>query len=249
MSKARNTVCWTTTMIEPIYTMALLTGLLGSGHCLGMCGGLISALSLSPGRGRHPLLFQALYHVGRVATYSLIGATVGWLGSVLAYANRFHGLMRFALVGSDLFIIGVGLGTAGLFRHFSLLRLEFPGPFRTIGQAATALTRMPGRTFTPLLLGLLMGFLPCGVSYVMIITAAQTSSLAKGGLTMLAFGLGTSPLLLLFGGTLDWLSHRARERMLRAAGLLVAAMGLYHLGQHIALLGWDLSGPLSFFCH
>ena len=236
-------------MIDPIYTMALMTGLLGSGHCLGMCGGLISALSLSPARGRHPLLFQILYHVGRVLTYSLIGATVGWLGSVLAYANRFHGLMRFALIGSDLFIIVVGLGTAGLFRRFSLLRLDFPGPLQGLVRTATALIRMPGNIFTALPLGLLMGFLPCGVSYAMIITAAQTSSLIRGGLTMLCFGLGTSPILLLFGGTLDWLGHRARERMLRAAGLLVAAMGVTHLGQHIALLGWDLSGPLSFFCH
>jgi sulfite exporter TauE/SafE len=168
---------------------------------------------------------------------------------VLAYANRFHGLMRFALIGSDLFIIVVGLGTAGLFRRFSLMRLEFAGPLRGLVRAATALTRMPGQVFTALPLGLLMGFLPCGFSYAMIITAAQTSSLAKGGLTMLSFGLGTSPALLLFGGTLGWLGHRAREWMLRAAGLLVAAMGLYHLGQHIALLGWDLSGPLSFFCH
>ena len=94
-------------MIDPIYSMAMATGFLGSGHCLGMCGGLISALSISIARRQQNFLFQALYHVGRIFTYSLIGAMVGWLGSVLAYANQFHGLMRMALVGSDCFIIVV----------------------------------------------------------------------------------------------------------------------------------------------
>lgn len=251
------------TMIEPIYSLALLTGLLGSGHCLGMCGGLISALSLSEPRARHPLLCQLLYHGGRVTTYTLVGAMAGWLGSVLAYANLFHGVMRLALIASDLLIIVVGLGTAGLFRRVNLARLDWPGPAKAISRAAIALIRspnpQPGAPPAPsakprdplaaLPLGLLMGFLPCGVSYAMAITAAQTSSLAKGGLTMLWFGVGTTPALFLFGCTINWLGNRARGWMLRTAGLLVATMGVYHLQRHISLLGWDLSGPLSFFCH
>ena len=235
-------------MIDPVYSMALATGFLGSGHCLGMCGGLISALSITLARRQQHLLFQGLYHVGRLTTYSLIGVMVGWLGSVLAYANQFHGVMRLALVGSDLFIIVVGLGTVGLFRHLNVMQLNFPGPVQSISRAARVLTRWPG-VFTALPLGLLMGFLPCGFLYSMIITAAQTSSLSKGSLTLLFFGLGTTPALFLFGSTIDWLSHRTRSWMLRTAGGLVAAMGVYHLSQHIALLGWTLSGPLSFFCH
>lgn len=244
-------------MIEPIYAMALMTGFLGSGHCLGMCGGLISALSLTQARQHHPLLFHLLYHAGRILTYSLIGALAGWLGSVLAYANRFHGVMRLALAGSDLFIIMVGLGTAGLFRRLNFMRLESAGPIQWLSRAAIPLAKPPGSALSALPLGLLMGFLPCGVSFAMAITAAQTSSFAKGGFTMLAFGLGTTPALLLFGTAIDWLSRRpsaqpseqSRAWMMRGAGLLVAAMGVYHLRQHIALLGWDLSGPLSFFCH
>ena len=235
-------------MIDPVYSMAMMTGFLGSGHCLGMCGGLVSALSITLARRRQNLFFQGLYHVGRLITYGLIGAMVGWLGSVLAYANQFHGLMRLALVGSDCFIIVVGLGTAGLFRGMSIMRLEFPGPVQTITRAAAILNHWPG-AFAALPLGLLMGFLPCGFLYSMVITAAQTSSVSKGGLTLLFFGLGTTPALFLFGSTVDWLSKKTRSWMLRAAGLLVAAMGSYHLSQHIALLGWTLSGPLSFFCH
>lgn len=237
------------TMIDPIYSMALLTGLLGSGHCIGMCGGLISALSISPlVQRQRPLLFQALYHVGRITTYSLIGALVGWLGSVLAYANQFHGMMRLALVGSDLFIIVIGLGTAGLLRRLNIMQLNLPGTAQAIGYGARLLSRLPSSA-SALPLGLLMGFLPCGFLYSMAIAAAQTSSITRGSLTMLFFGLGTGPALVLFGSTIDWLSQRSRSWMLRMAGLLVAAMGLYHLGQHISLLGWTLSGPLSFLCH
>ena len=235
-------------MIDPVYSMALVTGFLGSGHCLGMCGGLISALSLALSKRRQNLLFQALYHVGRISTYCLIGAMVGWLGSVLAYANQFHGLMRMALIGSDCFIIVVGLGSAGLFRRLNIMRLNFPGPVQAISRAALILTKVPS-SVAALPLGLLMGFLPCGFLYAMIITAAQTSSVGKGSLALLFFGLGTTPALFLFGSSIDWLSQQTRAWMLRAAGLLVASMGIYHLCQHIALLGWTLSGPLSFSCH
>lgn len=234
--------------IDPIFSMALMTGFLGSAHCLGMCGGLISALSLSVPRPGQNLLFQALYHGGRLITYTLVGAAVGWLGSVLAYANQFHGAMRLALIGSDLFIIVVGLGSAGLLRRVNLMQLNFPGSTRAISGAATALARLPGAV-SGLPLGLLMGFLPCGLVYSMAITAAQTASATKGGLTMLFFGLGPTPALFLFGSAVNWLSQRTRSWMLRGAGLLVATMGVYHLSQHIALLGWDLSGPLNFLCH
>lgn len=236
------------TMTDPIYPMALLTGLLGSGHCLGMCGGLISALSISMAQRPRHLLFQALYHGGRIVTYSLIGAAVGWLGSVLAYANHFHGVMRLALVGSDLFIIVIGLGTAGLFQRLNLMQLNLPGMVPAIGGGALMLNRWPS-VLTALPLGLLMGFLPCGFLYSMAITAAQTASMTKGSLSLLCFGLGTTPALFLFGSAVDWLGQRARSRMLRTAGLLVAAMGVYHLSQHIALLGWTFSGPLRLFCH
>lgn len=246
-------------MIDPIYPMALMTGFLGSGHCLGMCGGLISALSLAHVRQHQAVLFHGLYQGGRIITYTLVGALVGWLGSVLAYANRFHSLMRLALVGSDLLVITVGLGTVVLFHRWNLLHFDLPGPGRLISRAVRALTgplplrpdggHLPRSTYTALPLGLLMGFLPCGFSYAMAITAAQSASLTTGALTMLCFGVGTAPALLLFGCTVHWLSLRAREGMIRGAGLMVALMGIYHLRHHIALLGWDLSGPLNFLCH
>jgi len=242
---------------DPTYTMALMTGFLGSAHCLGMCGGLITALSMALPQRRNPWLFLALYHGGRIATYSLVGSVVGWLGSVLAYANSFHGFMRLALLASDIFIIAAGLGTAGLFHGLNLTNLESPGPARAIARLVAHLNRKPG-PMTALGLGLLMGFLPCGFSYAMAITAAQTASPGMGGLTMLFFGLGTTPALFVFGSAIDWLNRRpcsspvsvrTKTWMIKAAGFLVAGLGVFHLTQHITLLGWSFSGPLNFFCH
>lgn len=244
-------------MTDPIHTMALMTGFLGSAHCLGMCGGLITALSMAMPQRVNPWLFLSLYNGGRIITYSLAGLIVGWLGSVLAYANSFHGVMRLALIGSDIFIIAAGLGTAGLFRGINLMRLESSGPATAITHAVAKLTRKPG-PLTALPLGLLMGFLPCGFSYAMVITAAQSASPFMGGLTMLSFGIGTTPALFLFGSAVGWfnrrpasspLSAKTKARMIKTAGLLIAGIGAFHLAQHVQLLGWTLSGPLNFLCH
>lgn len=244
-------------MNNPIFTMALMTGFLGSAHCLGMCGGLVTALSMALPQRVSPFLFLSLYHTGRIITYSLVGLMVGWLGSVLAYANSFHGVMRLALIGSDIFIIAAGLGTAGLFRVINLLHLESSGAATIISRLVGRLNRKPGH-LTALPLGLLMGFLPCGFSYAMAITAAQSASPVTGGLTMMLFGMGTTPALFLFGSAVDWINRRPsasslnvriKTWMVRAAGLTVAGMGGYHLAQHIRLLGWTFSGPLSFLCH
>ena len=102
-------------MVDPIYSMALVTGFLGSGHCIGMCGGIVAALSLSgPGR-QGGMLFHLLYSLGRVATYTGIGFLVGWLGSLMAYTESFQSFTRWLLLGSDIFIIALGLATAGAF--------------------------------------------------------------------------------------------------------------------------------------
>lgn len=234
-------------MSDPLYTMALLTGFLGSGHCLGMCGGIVAALALSgPGRqGGAP--FHLLYNLGRLATYSGIGLAVGWLGSLMAYTASLEGFSRWLLLGSDLFIIVLGLGTAGAFARLSFWRLEFAAPARLLTGAAGSLRRLPP-ALAALPLGMLFGFLPCGFLYAMAITAAQTASPLKGGLVMLAFGLGTVPALFAFGSAADWLGQKARMRLLRGAGLLVAAMGLINLFRHLQAFGFLPGGSSGCFC-
>jgi hypothetical protein len=84
----------------------------------------------------------------------------------------------------------------------------------------------------------MFGFLPCGYLYAVAITAAQSADAATGALMLLAFGIGTAPSLLIFGGATQWLGIRARTWMLRSAGLLVAGMGIVNLIRHMKMMGW-----------
>lgn len=219
------------------YLMAFTTGLLGAGHCMGMCGGLVAALALSPEGKRGGILFHLLYNLGRTFTYTSIGVGVGWLGSIMAYRSTFRPITRYLLVGSDLFVILVGLGTAGAFAGISFLNLEFKGPIGFFTLVAQKLKSFPPAV-AGFPIGTVFGFLPCGFLYAMLITAAQTASPVSGGITMLLFGLGTIPALLLFGTLAHKLSSTTRIWMMRAAGLLVAVMGSYNLYRHLKMLGW-----------
>ena len=224
-------------MSDSLIYMAFVTGLLGTGHCIGMCGGLVSALSLSEAGRQGGWFFHLLYNLGRISTYTFIGAVVGWLGSALAYTDRFKMVTRSLLIGSDVFVILVGLGTAGLFAWLNVSKLDFPGPMKAVTVAVVGLRRLPP-AISALPLGLLFGFIPCGYLYAVAITAAQSASVATGALMLFAFGLGTAPSLLLFGGAAHWLSGRARTWMLRIAGLVVTGMGVINLIKHMRMMGW-----------
>ncbi|MDH3454499.1 MAG: sulfite exporter TauE/SafE family protein [Desulfuromonadales bacterium] len=224
-------------MSGSLISMAFITGLMGAGHCIGMCGGLVGALSLSEAGQKGGWLFHLLYNAGRITTYTFIGAVVGWLGSALAYTDQFKLLTRSLLLASDLFIILVGLGTAGMFAWLNASDLDFPGPMKTMAAAVHRLRKLPP-PLAALPLGLLFGFLPCGYLYAVAITAAQSAEVSTGALMLLAFGLGTAPSLLIFGSATHWLGNRARTWMLRIAGLLVAGMGIINLLKHLRLMGW-----------
>ncbi|MEJ2198358.1 MAG: sulfite exporter TauE/SafE family protein [Desulfuromonadales bacterium] len=223
-------------MSESLIYMAFVTGLLGTGHCIGMCGGLVSALSLSDAGQKGGWLFHLLYNAGRIATYTFIGAVVGWLGSALAYTDQFKVVTRSLLVGSDIFIILVGLGTAGLFSWLNASKLDFPGPMRFMTAATPRLRHLPP-ALAALPLGLLFGFIPCGYLYAVAITAAQSADIITGALMLLAFGIGTAPSLFFFGSAAHWLSGKARTWMLRIAGIVVAGMGLINLFKHLRMMG------------
>jgi sulfite exporter TauE/SafE len=223
-------------MSGSLISMAFITGLMGAGHCIGMCGGLVGALSLSEAGKKGGWLFHLLYNLGRITTYTFIGAVVGWLGSAMAYTDQFRMLTRSLLLASDLFIILVGLGTAGMFTWLNASSLDFPGPMQAMTSVLHGLRKLPP-ALAALPLGLLFGFIPCGYLYAVAITAAQSADASTGALMLMAFGLGTAPSLLIFGGATQWLSGRARTWMLRIAGLLVSGMGIINLFRHLRIMG------------
>ena len=203
-----------------------LVGLLGGTHCVGMCGGIVGALSVG-GPARFPL--HLAYNLGRILSYTLAGALVGALGSAsLALAGQLT--QRIALyLAANLMLIALGFYLMGvtralafteragqnLWKHIQPLTRRFL-PARSVGQA--------------LPLGMLWGWLPCGLVYSALATALAAGSASQGALLMLAFGLGTLPNLLLAGLLLVRLRHLVQLAAVRlAAGLLVTAFGIWGL--------------------
>lgn len=216
-------------------------GFLGSfGHCLGMCGPLTVAFSLGAGVGEHPnrwdaLRFHLLLNGGRMASYALVGGLIGGLGSVLVAGGHMAG------VGSDL-RRAMALFTGSLLVWFGLMqvspgllpRLPFLHPLQ--GQALhQQLMQAMGqvadgrRWWTPAALGLVWGLMPCGFLYAAQIKAAETTQATAGALTMVAFGLGTLPMMVGIGFSASWLSQDRRSQLFHLGGWVTLTIGLITL--------------------
>jgi sulfite exporter TauE/SafE len=207
--------------VTPDYALALATGLLGGfGHCLGMCGPVVAAFSLRPGRGPR-LPAHLAYHAGRLTTYGFLGALLGFGGSFADAAGRLAGLQGLATLAAGALMLAMGLGVLFLGR-LPIERLAGTGPWRRL--ARPLLETGSAASLFPL--GLLLGFLPCGLSSTILVMAAGTASPARGYLLALAFGLGTVPALLLAGATAEGLGARLRGALFRAGGAAVAAGGV-----------------------
>ena len=205
-----------------------LVGLLGGGHCVGMCGGIVGALSMGGG-GRFSL--HLAYNAGRIASYGAAGALAGLLGGGFDAAGQaLSGQLpvRVALyLAANLMLILLGLYLMGATR--SLHWVERAG--QRLWHRVQPLTRRflpvrgPAQAFP---LGLLWGWLPCGLVYSALVTALTGGSAWRGAALMLAFGLGTLPNLLLAGFFAAWLNEYLAKPVVRIlAGLVVLAIGVH----------------------
>ena len=201
-----------------------LVGLSTSPHCLGMCGGILLS-ACHGGEGRKAQLGAALgYNGGRMISYTALGAVFGALGTVLTYMLSMKSML-FTMLG--LVVALLGLNMWGLLPALPSLPDE----------AGTA-CRLPDkfRRQTPLLVGLLTGLMPCGALYAAWLCAMSSGSAGNGALLMLAFSLGTVPLMLLFA-SLGALLPRGWTKYLRKLGaVLVTSMGLKMLIGGLLLL-------------
>ena len=212
---------------------AFLAGLAGSFHCVGMCGGVVAALALT--RGGHPLAArlgsQVCYNLGRVTTYTLLGALAGLIGSALDF-RALRSFSSWFFIGANLFVIAVGLSSALGLGALNLSSLEgrgarlFAAPLKRLVASDSSLASFP--------LGLLLGLLPCGLVYAPLMAAAASGGPGLGAATMAALGLGTIPMLLLLGTVSSAVSGTLRAAMLRLAGLAVALMGAAGLWRALA---------------
>jgi sulfite exporter TauE/SafE len=237
-----------------------IIGLLGSVHCIGMCGGIVSALSITaPGRRVFPIALAAApgavaipgagralaYNAGRIASYMTAGAIAGGLA---AGARTLAGLAPLQAAGywmANLMLVALGLYLLNVWS--GLGRIEAAG--QVLWRRVRPLTRhvLPadttGKSFA---LGMLWGWLPCGMVYSVLLTAALTASPLSGALVMLAFGLGTLPMLLALGLLGNTLSVWSRRRIVRiSAGSLVLVFGIFGL---MRAAGGTIPGWLDVLC-
>jgi sulfite exporter TauE/SafE len=220
--------------VDVTLVSAFLVGLLGSTHCIAMCGGIVGALTmgLAPAARRSPwtlLPYLIAYNIGRIASYAVAGAVLGLLSAQVLRVATPAGAQLFTRIVAGGFMIAFGLYLTGWWPV--LTRLE------KLGAKLWKHIEPFGRRFLPvnhpakaLMLGLVWGWLPCGMVYSALAWALVSGSAADGALLMLAFGLGTLPMLLVLGAAARWLGGLARQRWLRVgAGAVLVLFGLYFM--------------------
>ncbi|MDO8932501.1 MAG: sulfite exporter TauE/SafE family protein [Rhodocyclaceae bacterium] len=213
-------------MPDQAFLTLFLVGLLGGTHCAGMCGGIVGALALQLPGDRPVFGIHLAYNFGRIASYALAGALAGAVGQafgVLLPVQR--GLYLFA----SLMLVAMGFYLLGATRALAFAERGGQRLWAHIQPATRRFmpVRGPAQAFP---LGMLWGWLPCGLVYSALTTALAAGSMVKGALLMFAFGLGTLPNLLLAGLLLVRFRRFAQARATRiASGLLVLAFGAYGL--------------------
>jgi sulfite exporter TauE/SafE len=213
--------------ITSSYITAFLLGLFSTVHCIAMCGSVIGALTLSlpvdvRENQRKMLPFVFNYNVGRLLSYGLAGGIVGLLSSPLAEFNG-HLVLRYLSV---LVMISMGLYLAGWFPKFAQMeRIGAPvwKKLQPIGQKLLPVKTLKQAFF----LGMVWGWLPCGLVYAALAVAATVGEPVKASMVMLAFGAGTLPAVMGAGLFTGLLASMAKAKNLRQiAGVSIIAMAL-----------------------
>jgi sulfite exporter TauE/SafE len=235
-----------------LFTSALLMGLLGSSHCVMMCGGVVavSCSALPLGR-RSRLLAQVpylvAYNAGRIVSYSVAGGLAGLVGASLTSFGSVQGAQIAMRIAAAAMLVAVGFYVAGLAPALRWVE--------RVGAPLWNLVAPVGRHFVPvrrpahaLALGLLWGWMPCGLVYAALSAAVSSGSAARGMVTMAAFGLGTLPTLLTMGSAAAGVARFGRHRWARGgAGIAMIALGVLQTVEWGARWG-ELGGRSSASC-
>ena len=226
-----------TAMLDSVSLLSLLLiGFLGGGHCVGMCGGLASAfaLQLPPHIGRIKLI--VLLNLGRISSYVLIGVLLGAVGQVGVSLDQTRSLQYGLFVAANVLLLLLGLYLAGLSAWIT--RIEGIGKpvWRRLQPLLNRL--LPIQSVPACVgVGMLWGWLPCGLVYSASLYALSSGSAWQGGLSMAAFGLGTLPNLLAMGLFASQLTPLFQHVWLRRAiGGLMIAWAAWQLARVFGLL-------------
>mgnify|MGYP000096559321 CR=1 FL=1 len=212
-------------IVEFSYWLAFMTGVLGSGHCLGMCGGLVSSFFMRLGaKGISPYL---AYHAARIGIYTLVGMIAAAIGMVLVSTGQFGKIQGILQIIAGIVVILLGLDLLGVspirntfsFAPIAWLRKQF------------GLAMQRGPVAGAFIGGAINGLMPCSMTMAMAVKATTAPSVLEGGLLLLAFGCGTLPAMFSASFLFGKLGPRLRGWLLKGAALFVIALGLSTLWQ------------------
>ena len=208
---------------------ALIFGLLGSFHCVGMCGPIAFLLPLDRKNNRNRVFQVVSYHVGRLLTYSLIGLIFGLVGQSL---NLFGVQQQLSI------IIGIGMIAMIVIPSKIFNRYNFSKPiYKAVAKVKSALgtelkKKDPSTFFT---IGFLNGLLPCGLVYMAVFGALASGNSGYGALYMVLFGLGTIPLMTTAIYLGNFLKGQAKQRVLKIIPVIVVIIGILFILRGLGL--------------
>lgn len=220
------------------YLALFIVGLVTSLHCVAMCGGINLSQCIKSSESSDSKSYlkpSFLYNLGRVISYTIIGGVVGGLGAALSFTEATKGMV---VILSGVFMIIMGLNLFGAFPWTSRFIPRFPTFLKNRKDVASS-----GRG--PLVVGLLNGLMPCGPLQAMQLYALGTGSFIAGASSMLAFSLGTVPLMFGLGFFSSILGSRFNKRMMQAGAVLVVFLGFAMLSRGFALSGLNFPGSIQ----
>lgn len=221
--------------------LILAVGFFGSfGHCVGMCGPLTAAFSLSqkqdtPPKVRSLLRFHILLNTGRLISYALVGAGIGAIGSVILASGQLAGsgsaLRQTIAIATGILLIWFGIIQINpkFLPPIPFLHPLIQGNLHQRLSKAMVQLSMSSKWWTPAILGFVWGLMPCGFLYAAQIKAAETGNIWQGAATMAAFGVGTLPTMLGVGISTSLVSKDRRSQLFRLAGWVTITVGVLTL--------------------
>ena len=211
------------------YGILFVIGLLTSLHCIAMCGGINLAQSInSIEKTKSSWKPNALYNLGRVISYTLIGGLAGAIGSVVTVGGSFRGAVA---ILAGFFMIIMGINMLDIFPGLRRLNLKMP---KFLGKRINERKKKSSSSFY---IGLLNGLMPCGPLQSMQLYALSTGSFAAGALSMFLFSLGTVPLMFGLGTLTSRLSRKSTEKIMTIGAVLVVVLGFGMMNNGLALSG------------
>jgi sulfite exporter TauE/SafE len=219
--------------INTLTWVFLTTGFtVGFGHCIGMCGPIVISMSLNF-KAKNTFWPQVLYHAGRVATYSFLGGIMGVTGSFVLVTSRIALIQKGVLIFAGVLIIIMGvlmgpwLTKVSCFKNETDIQTFFSKTFGSLVRLKSTLAYFP--------LGLILGLLPCGPVYTVLIASARAGMDApdiymgfiNGMILMFAFGIGTIPALFLVGKLAGTIRFKQRQIIYKAGSIIMMGVGIY----------------------